>query len=111
MVKAAPRLRIRSSSSGLASPADAYPDGALAMANRGPDTGSSQFFIVVADQSTLPKSYTIFGHVTAGMDVVDQIVGASRNASDFPDDPVPMTTVTVAPGPSPSAAPSAAAPS
>ena len=88
-----------------------YTPGTVAMANSGPNTNGSQFFIVVADQSgTLPKSYTIFGHVTAGMDVVNEIVAAPRNANDFPDDPVPMTTLTVGPGPSPSASPAASAP-
>ena len=88
-----------------------YTRGTVAMANSGANTNGSQFFIVVADQSgKLPKSYTIFGHVTAGMDVVDQIVAAPRDAGDFPDDPVPMTTVTVGPGPSPSASPAASVP-
>jgi peptidyl-prolyl cis-trans isomerase B (cyclophilin B) len=83
-----------------------YTRGTVAMANSGANTNGSQFFIVVADQTgSLPKSYTIFGHVTAGMDVVDQIVAAPRGAKDFPNDPVPMTTVTVGPGPSPSASP------
>jgi len=87
-----------------------YTRGTVAMANSGANTNGSQFFIVVADQSgTLPKSYTIFGHVTSGMDVVDQIVAAPRGARDFPDDPVPMTTVTVAPGPPPSGSPGATA--
>ena len=88
-----------------------YTRGTVAMANSGADTNGSQFFIVVADQTnSLPKSYTIFGHVTAGMDVVDQIVAAPRNADDLPDDPVPMTSVTVAPGPAASASPAASAP-
>jgi cyclophilin family peptidyl-prolyl cis-trans isomerase len=82
-----------------------YTRGTVAMANSGANTNGSQFFICVKDLSDLPKSYTIFGHVTAGMDVVDQIVAAPRNAQDFPDDPVPMTTVTVAPAPSPAASP------
>jgi cyclophilin family peptidyl-prolyl cis-trans isomerase len=87
-----------------------YELGSLAMANSGANTNGSQFFIVVADQSgTLPKSYTIFGHVTSGMDVVDQIVAAPRDSGDFPNDPIPMTTVTVAPGPSPSGSPVATA--
>ncbi|MBI2266659.1 MAG: peptidylprolyl isomerase [Armatimonadetes bacterium] len=43
----------------------------------------------------LPKSYTLFGLVTKGMDVVDRIVAAPRNARDLPDDPVAMTSVTI----------------
>lgn len=50
-----------------------YKEGVLAMANRGPNTNSSQFFIMLADNTTLPKNYTIFGKVTSGMDVVKQI--------------------------------------
>ena len=51
-----------------------YTAGTVAMANAGPNTNGSQFFIVLEDQPTLPKSYTIFGHVTAGLDVVQKIV-------------------------------------
>jgi peptidyl-prolyl cis-trans isomerase B (cyclophilin B) len=88
-----------------------YTRGTVAMANSGANTNGSQFFIVVADQSgSLPKSYTIFGHVTSGMDVVDQIVNAPRDANDFPDDPVAMTSVTVAPGPTPTGSPAASVP-
>jgi cyclophilin family peptidyl-prolyl cis-trans isomerase len=73
-----------------------YVRGALAMANAGPNTNGSQFFICVADLSgRLPKNYTIFGQVTKGMDVVDKIVGAPRNSRDMPDAPVAMTKVTV----------------
>jgi cyclophilin family peptidyl-prolyl cis-trans isomerase len=73
-----------------------YVRGALAMANAGPHTNGSQFFICVADLSgRLPKNYTIFGQVTKGMDVVDKIVGAPRNSRDMPDAPVAMTKVTV----------------
>ena len=73
-----------------------YVRGALAMANAGPHTNGSQFFICVADLSgRLPKNYTIFGQVTKGMDVVDQIVGAPRNSRDLPDAPVAMTKVTI----------------
>lgn len=50
-----------------------YKEGVLAMANRGPNTNSSQFFIMLADNDSLPKNYTIFGKVTAGMDVVKNI--------------------------------------
>ena len=74
-----------------------YGRGALAMANAGPNTNGSQFFICVADLSgRLPKNYTIFGQVTKGMDVVDKIVGAPRNSRDMPDSPVAMTSVTIA---------------
>ena len=90
-----------------------YTRGTVAMANSGPDTNGSQFFIMVADSTTLPKSYTIFGHVLTGMDVVDQIVSAPRNSKDFPDNPIAMTTLTVTSGSSatPSPAPATAVPS
>ncbi len=74
-----------------------YGRGALAMANAGPNTNGSQFFICVADLSgRLPKNYTIFGQVTKGMDVVDKIVAAPRNSRDLPDAPVAMRSVTIA---------------
>ena len=73
-----------------------YVRGALAMANAGPNTNGSQFFICVADLSgRLPKNYTIFGQVTKGMDVVDRIVNAPRNARDLPDEPVAITGVSI----------------
>jgi len=73
-----------------------YGRGTLAMANAGPNTNGSQFFICTDDLSgRLPKNYTIFGQVTKGMDVVDRIVSAPRNARDLPDSPVAMTSVTV----------------
>ncbi|MEX1052076.1 MAG: peptidylprolyl isomerase, partial [Patescibacteria group bacterium] len=50
-----------------------YKEGVLAMANRGPNTNSSQFFIILADNDTLPKNYTIFGKVTGGLPVVQSI--------------------------------------
>ncbi len=73
-----------------------YVRGALAMANAGPNTNGSQFFICTADLTgRLPKNYTLFGQVTRGLDVVDQIVDAPRNARDLPHDPVAMVSVTV----------------
>ena len=73
-----------------------YVRGALAMANAGPNTNGSQFFICHQDLTgKLPKNYTLFGQVTRGMDVVDAIVGAPRDGRDLPDDPVAMTSVTI----------------
>ena len=73
-----------------------YGRGAVAMANAGPNTNGSQFFICQADLSgRLPRNYTIFGQVRSGMDVVDQIVNAPRNSRDMPDSPVAMTSVTI----------------
>jgi peptidyl-prolyl cis-trans isomerase B (cyclophilin B) len=50
-----------------------YERGIVAMANAGPDTNGSQFFIVLKDQPSLPKLYTVFGRVTSGIEVVDAI--------------------------------------
>jgi len=73
-----------------------YERGALAMANSGPNTNGSQFFICVNDLSRqLPKKYNLFGKVTKGMDVVDKIVASPRDARDCPTTDVVMTKVTV----------------
>ena len=73
-----------------------YVRGSLAMANAGPNTNGSQFFIVHQDLTgKLPKQYTLFGLVTKGMEIVDEIVGAPRNAKDLPNEPVAMTGVTI----------------
>ncbi len=73
-----------------------YVRGSLAMANAGPNTNGSQFFIVHQDLTgKLPKQYTLFGLVTKGMEIVDEIVGAPRNEKDLPNDPVAMTGVTI----------------
>lgn len=50
-----------------------YRDGAVAMANAGPDTNGSQFFICLGDQPGLPKQYNLFGHTVAGLDVTRAI--------------------------------------
>ena len=68
------------------------------MANAGPNTNGSQFFICHQDLTgKLPKNYTLFGQVTKGMDVVDKIVAAPRNSQDLPNEPVAMTSVTIRP--------------
>ena len=73
-----------------------YARGSLAMANAGPNTNGSQFFICHQDLTgKLPRNYTLFGVVTRGMDVVDLIVSAPRNGKDLPDDPIAMTSVTI----------------
>jgi cyclophilin family peptidyl-prolyl cis-trans isomerase len=73
-----------------------YLRGALAMANAGPNTNGSQFFICHQDLTgKLPKNYTLFGQVTKGLDVVDAIATAPRNNNDLPDSPVAMTSVTI----------------
>jgi cyclophilin family peptidyl-prolyl cis-trans isomerase len=73
-----------------------YARGSLAMANAGPNTNGSQFFICHHDLAgKLPKNYTIFGKVTSGMEVVDQIAAAPRDGRDLPNEPVAMTGITI----------------
>jgi cyclophilin family peptidyl-prolyl cis-trans isomerase len=74
-----------------------YDRGVLAMANRGPNTNGSQFFIVHGDEVNLrlPKNYTIFGKVTQGVDVVDQIASVPVGASPSGEMSVPQTEVKI----------------
>ena len=68
--------------------------GALAMANSGPNTNGSQFFIVTADATPwLDGKHTVFGQVTAGQDVVDRIQHVARDGRDRPLTPVTIDSV------------------
>ena len=58
--------------------------GTIAMANAGPNTGGSQFFINVANNNFLDSKHPVFGKIIEGMDVVDAIVKVPRNAQDRP---------------------------
>jgi peptidyl-prolyl cis-trans isomerase B (cyclophilin B) len=68
--------------------------GALAMANAGPDTNGSQFFIVTAEScSWLDGKHTVFGRVTSGQDVVDRISLSARDERDRPREPITIDSV------------------
>jgi cyclophilin family peptidyl-prolyl cis-trans isomerase len=68
--------------------------GALAMANAGPNTNGSQFFIVTADAAPwLDGKHTVFGRVTEGMNTVDAISDADRDARDKPHDDITIQRV------------------
>ena len=71
-----------------------YKRGTLAMANSGPNTNGSQFFIMHADYP-LPPNYTIFGMTTSGLDVVDKIAAGKTGPSDRPLEPVQITSVEI----------------
>jgi len=71
-----------------------YEKGTVAMANAGPNTNGSQFFIMHIDYP-LPPSYTKFGRVTEGQDVIDTIAEVETNGKDKPLEPVVMNKVYV----------------
>jgi len=74
-----------------------YPAGTVAMANSGPDTNGSQFFLVYGD-TPLPPSYTVLGRITSGMDVLTRIAGSGTvdgSGDARPKEPVVLERVTV----------------
>jgi cyclophilin family peptidyl-prolyl cis-trans isomerase len=72
---------------------EGYKKGVLAMANRGPNTNTSQFFIMLSDNLRMPKNYTIFGKVIKGMDVVDKIGQVEITPQMGPNDGKPKVNV------------------
>src|SRR5687767_887601 len=75
--------------------------GALAMANAGPNTNGSQFFIVTTEEASwLDGKHTVFGSVTSGMDVFDKISELPRDARDKPREDAVIERVEVADAPS-----------
>ncbi|CAN5706345.1 peptidylprolyl isomerase [soil metagenome] len=72
----------------------AYTKGTVAMANSGPNTNGSQFFIMHNDYP-LPPSYTKFGRVIEGQDIVDAIAEVTTNQRDKPLEPVVMEKVSI----------------
>jgi peptidyl-prolyl cis-trans isomerase B (cyclophilin B) len=70
--------------------------GALAMANAGPNTNGSQFFIVTTEAAPwLDGKHTVFGRVTDGIDVVDRLEALPTDAQDRPQEPAGIASVTV----------------
>jgi len=70
--------------------------GALAMANAGPNTNGSQFFIVTAEACPwLDGKHTVFGRVTGGLEVVDELEGVPTDAGDRPTEPIGIDSLRV----------------
>ena len=69
--------------------------GTIAMANAGPNTGSSQFFINLVNNNYLDTKHPVFGTVTSGMDVVDKIAKAKTNSNDKPRENITIITASI----------------
>lgn len=90
---------------GTGGPGYAFPDeihannlnttGTISMANSGPDTNGSQFFINVADNNSLDTKHTVFGKVTKGFEVVQAIEKVQTEGSDRPVEPVVIETIII----------------
>lgn len=70
--------------------------GTMSMANAGPNTNGSQFFINTADNSFLDSKHTVFAKVTAGMDVVEAIEHTPTSSQDRPSEPISITSISFA---------------
>jgi peptidyl-prolyl cis-trans isomerase B (cyclophilin B) len=72
-----------------------YPAGSVAMANSGPGTNGSQFFIVYDDNSRLGPNYTLWGRVVKGLEIVKAVAALGSNNSNGPGDGAPIQPIAI----------------